>query len=96
LRTTASSRECVFCAQNFIAGAEAYGGLGDVSSLTLRDTSHYFAPLLGWQLPKGVRLSFSPGFGLTSSSLNRVYRVGLAFEFEQIGKWFHSSNGGAL
>jgi hypothetical protein len=96
LRSAGGSRECAFCAQNFIAGVEAYGGLGDTQALTLRDTSHYLAPLLGWQLPKGVRFSFSPGFGLTSTSLARVYRVGLAFEFEQVGKWFHSSNGGAL
>jgi hypothetical protein len=94
LRSAASSRECVFCAQRFIAGAEAYGGLGDTWSLTLRDTSHYFAPLLGWQLPKGARLSFSPGFGLTGSSLTRVYRVGLAYEFDQVGNWFHSAQGG--
>ena len=91
LRGAASSRECVFCAQKFIAGAEAYGGLGDTNSLTMRDTSHYAAPLLGWQLPKGVRLSFSPGFGLTGTSLTRVYRIGLAYEFDQIGGWFHAA-----
>ena len=96
LRGAARSRECTFCAEKFIAGAEAYGGLGDTFALTMRDTSHYIAPLIGWQLPGGVRFSLSPGFGLTSTSLSRVYRVGLAFEFEQIGKWFHSSNGGTL
>lgn len=95
LRSAAGSRECTFCAEKLIAGAEAYGGLGDASALTLRETSHYIAPLIGWQLPKGARLSFSPGFGLTGSSLDRVYRVGLAFEFEQVSRWFHSSNGGA-
>jgi hypothetical protein len=89
LRSAASGRECTFCAEKFIAGVEAYGGLGDTASLTLKDTSHYLAPLLGWQLPKGVRLSFSPGFGLTSTSLSQVYRVGLAYEFNQIGNWFH-------
>ena len=94
LRSAASSRECTFCAEKFIAGAEAYGGLGDTSALTLRDTSHYIAPLIGWQLPKGVRFSFSPGFGLTSTSLARVYRVGVAFEFEQVGRWFHNAKVG--
>ena len=94
LRGAASGRECTFCAEKFIAGIEAYGGLGDVTSLTLRDTSHYLAPTLGWQLPKGARLSFSPGFGLTGSSLARVYRVGLAVEFDQVGGWFRRSNGG--
>ncbi len=94
LRSAAGSRECTFCAEKFIAGVEGYGGLGDTFALTMRDTSHYLAPLLGWQLPGGARLSFSPGFGLTDTSLKRVYRVGLAFEFEQIGNWFHGSQGG--
>lgn len=94
LRSAASGRECTFCAEKFIAGVEGYGGLGDTFALTMRDTSHYLAPLLGWQLPKGMRLSFSPGFGLTDTSLARVYRVGLAFEFEQVGRWFHRSQGG--
>jgi hypothetical protein len=95
LRSAASGRPCIYCAEKFNAGVEAYGGLGDTASLTLRDTSHYIAPLIGWQLPKGLRLSFSPGFGLTSSSLNRVYRIGVAYEFNQIGNWFHSAHGGA-
>jgi hypothetical protein len=95
VRSAASGRECTLCLDKFAAGVEAYGGLGDTASLTIRDTSHYIAPLLGWQLPKGARLSFSPGFGLTSSSLARVYRVGLAFEIPQIGSWFHGTPGGA-
>lgn len=95
LHGAASGHECAFCAHKFIAGAEAYGGLGDTAALTLGDTSHYVAPLLGWQLPKGVRLSFSPGFGLTSTSLARVYRVGVAYEFSQIGNWFYAAKGGA-
>ena len=94
LRSAASSRECTFCAEKFIAGAEVYGGLGDTFALTLRDTSHYIAPLIGWQLPKGVRFSFSPGFGFTSTSLSRIYRVGLTYEFDQVGRWFQRSNGG--
>jgi hypothetical protein len=88
-------RECTCCADKFIAVAEAYGGLGYTAAITTGDTSHYIAPLLGWQLPKGLRLSFSPGFGLTATSLTRVYRVGVAYEFDQIGNWFHAGNGGA-
>lgn len=94
LKTLSSGRECAFCAEKFSAGVEAYGGLGDTDSLTLHDTSHYIAPLLGWQLPHELRLSFSPGFGLTSSSLGRVYRAGLAWELPQISTWFRSSKGG--
>jgi hypothetical protein len=98
LRGAAGSRECTFCAEKFMVGFEGYGGLGDTFSLTMRNTSDYLAPLVGWQLPKGVRFSFSPGFGLTSTSLTRVYRVGLAYEFDQvgsrIGNWFHGSQRG--
>jgi len=94
LRTLSSGRECVFCAEKFVAGVEAYGGLGDTWDLSLHDTSHYIAPLLGWQLPHGLRVSFSPGFGLTSSSLGRVYRAGVAMELPQIGSWFRSAKGG--
>ena len=94
LRTLSSGRECTFCAEKFAAGIEAYGGLGNTWDLSLHDTSHYIAPLLGWQLPRGLRLSFSPGFGLTSSSLNRIYRAGVAMELPQMGSWFRSGKGG--
>ena len=94
LRTLGSGKPCVFCLEKFIAGAEAYGGLGNTDSLTLHDTSQYVAPVVGWQLPFG-RLSFSTGFGLTSSSLDRVYRVGWASELPQVGSRFHGHNGGA-
>ncbi len=60
LRSLASARDCFYCADKFIAGAEIYGGLGDTWSLTLHDTSHYIAPLIGWQLPK-ARLCFLAG-----------------------------------
>lgn len=93
LRSASTGRACTFCANRFMAGVEAYGGLGDTASLTLRETSHYIAPLIGWEAPKGLRISFSPGFGLTSTSLNRVYRIGVAYEFNQIGNWFRHAGG---
>lgn len=94
LRGAGEARACTFCAGKLMAGVEAYGGLGDAAALTLRDTSHYVAPLFGWDLPRNMRLSFSPGFGLTSTSLARIYRVGLSYEFPQIGNWFHAAGGG--
>jgi hypothetical protein len=90
LKTALSVRECTFCAEKLTVGAEAYGGLGDTWSLTTGDTSHYIAPLVGWELPARMRLSFSPGFGLTGSSLDRVYRVGMAYEMPQLGSLFRS------
>jgi hypothetical protein len=92
LRTLGSGKPCIFCLEKFTAGAEMYGGLGDVASLTLADTSHYIAPIIGWQLPKG-RLSFSTGFGLNRNSLDRVYRIGWASELPQIGTWFRHNGG---
>jgi hypothetical protein len=94
LRAAGAGRACTFCIEKLVAGIEAYGGLGDTWDLSLHDTSHYVAPLLGWQLPKGMRLSFSPGFGITGSSLEQVYRVGFAYEVPQISEWFRHGNGG--
>lgn len=94
MRTSLNSRECTFCAEKLTLGAEAYGGLGDTWALTTGDTSHYIAPVVGWDLPGRMRMSFSPGFGLTGSSLDRVYRVGMAYEIPQFGSLFRSSKGG--
>lgn len=94
LRTSLSARECTFCAEKFMVGAEAYGGLGDTWQLTTGDTSHYIAPLVGWNLPGRMRVSFSPGFGLTGSSLDRVYRVGVAYEIPQFLSKFRGAKGG--
>ena len=88
LKTALSLRQCTFCLEKLIAGVEAYGGLGDTWDLSLHETSHYIAPLLGWDLSARMRLSFSPGFGLTGTSLDRVYRVGFAYEMPQLGSLF--------
>lgn len=94
LKTALSLRECTFCAEKLTVGAEAYGGLGNTWSLTMGDTSHYIAPLVGWDIPGRMGLSFSPGFGLTGSSLDRVYRIGLAYEMPQFLSLFRGSKGG--
>jgi hypothetical protein len=90
LKTSLSVRQCTFCAERLTAGVEAYGGLGDTWDLSLHDTSHYIAPTVGWDLPARMRISFSPGFGLTGNSLDRIYRVGFAYEMPQFGSWFRS------
>ena len=84
----ARSSECTFCAENFQAGVEAYGGLGTHRSFGFTDTSHYIAPLLAWSLPSGVTLKVSPGFGLTGSSLPFLLRVGVSYEIEQFARLF--------
>ncbi len=96
LRSAASGRVCTFCAENLIAGLEAYGGLGDTWALSLHRTSHYLAPAFGWQLPAHMRVSFSPGFGVTRSSMDQVYRVGFAYELKDPADMFFSRRKGKV
>jgi hypothetical protein len=80
LALKASAKRCNFCRQNFILGVEMYGGLGDRHSFGLRDTSHYLAPVAGWNLPSGWTLRLSPGFGLNDNSHKFLLRWGVSRE----------------
>jgi hypothetical protein len=86
LRLAASSKRCSFCLQNFVAGVEMYGGLGDRHSFGLRDTSQYLAPVAGWNLPSGWTLHVSPGFGLNDNSHGFLLRWGLSYEINEFGE----------
>jgi hypothetical protein len=85
LSLKASAKRCSFCRQNFIAGVEMYGGLGDRHHFGFRDTSHYLAPVLGWNLPSGWTLRVSPGFGLNDNSHQFLLRWGLSREISGFG-----------
>jgi hypothetical protein len=80
LALKASATRCNFCRQNFIVGAEMYGGLGDRYSFGLRDTSQYLAAVGGWNLPSGWTIRLSPGFGLNDSSHKFLLRWGASRE----------------
>lgn len=80
----ASARKCLLCRENFFAGAEMYGGLGNTRSFGLRDTSHYLAPILSWHAPGGAVLMFSPGFGLNHNSQPVLLRLGITYELSQL------------
>jgi len=77
---------CNLCRENFIAGIEMYGGLGDTQNLGLHETSHYLAPVTAWNLPSGWTLRLSPGFGLNNNSHRFLLRWGLAREFSGFGE----------
>ena len=81
----ASPQRCSFCAENFIAGVEMYGGLGDRHSFGLDETSHYLAPVLAWNLPSDWTLRLSPGFGLNDNSHRFLLRWGVSREFSGFG-----------
>ena len=92
LALKASSKRCSFCPENFVAGVEMYGGLGDAKSPGLHETSHYLAPVLAWNLPSDWTLRVSPGFGLNDNSHRLLLRWGVSREFsgfgEMIGRLF--------
>jgi hypothetical protein len=85
LALKASAKRCSLCAQNFIAGAEMYGGLGDRYSFGLHETSHYLAPVLAWNLPSDWTLRISPGFGLNDNSHRFLLRFGISREVSGFG-----------
>ena len=85
LALKASAKRCNLCPQNFSAGAEMYGGLGDRYSFGLHDTSHYLAPVLAWNLPSDWTLRVSTGFGLNGNSHRLLLRWGVSKEIAGFG-----------
>ncbi len=86
LALAASSKDCNFCRENFRAGVEVYGGLGNAHDFTLSGTSHYLAPLLSWELTNGTTIRFSPAFGLTQNSHRVLLRFGVTYEIGGFGR----------
>ena len=85
LALKASAQRCSFCRQNFIAGAEMYGGLGDRHSFGLHNTSHYLAPVLAWNLPSDWTVRLSAGFGMNDQSHRLLLRWGVSREITGFG-----------
>jgi hypothetical protein len=77
----ASGKECHFCRENFVLGAELYGGLGTSDQRTVDSTRHYLAPVLAWRVSSGSTFKVSTGFGLTTVSDHILVRVGYVYEF---------------
>jgi hypothetical protein len=86
LALKAKPNRCFACAENFRAGVEMYGGLGDRHSFGLHDTSHYLAPAIAWVLPNNTTLEFSAGFGLNDNSHGVLWRFTVAHEINQFAR----------
>jgi len=82
----ASATRCNLCRENFSAGMEMFGGLGDRYSFGLKDTSQYLAPAVAWNLPSGWTLRFSPAFGLNDNSHRLLLRWGVSHEISGFGE----------
>ena len=85
LALKALPNQCNFCPENFIAGVEMYGGLGDRYTFGLHETSHYLAAVAAWNLPSDWTLRLSPGFGLNDNSHRFLLRWGVSREFSGFG-----------
>jgi hypothetical protein len=94
LALKASATRCTFCRQNFIAGVEMYGGLGDRYSFGLKNTSHYVAPVIAWNLPSDWTVRLSTGFGLNDNSHRFLLRWGVSHEIAGFGEMIRSLFGG--
>ena len=86
LALKASPNRCNFCLENFVAGVEMYGGLGNAQSAGLHDTSNYLAPVIAWNLPSDWTLRLSGGFGLNDNSHRLLLRWGISHEFHGFGE----------
>jgi hypothetical protein len=96
LALKASPNRCNLCRENFFAGVEMYGGLGDTQSAGLHDTSHYLAPAVAWNLPSDWTLRLSSGFGLNDNSHRLLLRWGVSREFSGFGEAVRRLFGGRL
>jgi hypothetical protein len=86
LSTLASGRDCHFCRENFAAGVELYGGLGSTEQFGFKETAHYLAPALSWNMGNNSTLKISPGFGLTENSSRGLLRIGYTYEINGFGR----------
>jgi hypothetical protein len=76
----ASGTNCRFCAENFVVGIEAYGGLGSTIAFARDEQRHYLAPLVAWHVSDRSTIKTSIGVGLTGSSDQYLVRVGWSYE----------------
>ena len=76
----ASGTTCHFCAENFVVGVEAYGGLGSTLAFARDEQRHYVAPVVAWRVTDRSTIKTSVGVGLTESSDRYLVRVGWSCE----------------
>ena len=85
LATMASGKNCRLCAENFRAGMELYGGLGNTEVFGLPQTAQFIAPVLVWQVNPANSFKVSTAFGLTSVSERLLLRCGYTYEISGFG-----------
>jgi len=91
LSLKASSSACTLCRQNFLAGAELFGGLGTRYTFGLKQTQQYAGPTVAFNAPHGVTLKLAPEFGLNHNAAAVLWRFGASYEISQVRDWFRRS-----
>lgn len=96
LSALASGMSCRFCRENFLAGIEFYGGLGSTQDgFVVRDSPHYVAPVVSWQVSENASVHFSPALALTGQGSPILIRFGYSYEIRGFGsrltQWFEGS-----
>ena len=76
LSNVATGSDCLFCAERFVAGVEAYGGLGSTEGFGVKGARHYVAPVLLWHVSDRSSVKASAAFGLTEASDRVLFRIG--------------------
>ncbi len=94
LARLASGENCRFCRENFIVGAEMYGGLGSTLEFSPRGSVHYVAPAVSWAIGDNSTLRLSTGFGLTQKSNPVLLRFGYSYEIQSFGSRISKFFGG--
>ncbi len=88
LALAGSGKPCLLCRQNFLGGAELFGGLGTRYTFGLKQTEQYAGPTVAFNAPHGLTLKFSPEFGLNDNSAAVLWRFGASYEIPQVRDWF--------
>jgi hypothetical protein len=95
LATLASGTSCRFCRENFLAGMEFYGGLGSTEDgVGVRNSAHYVAPVVSWQVSENASIHFSPAVALTGQGSPMLIRFGYSYEIRGFGSHLSQWLGG--
>jgi len=97
LAKLASGASCRFCRENFLAGVELYGGLGSTEDgFGARNSAHYVAPVVSWQVSENASIHFSPSVALNGLGNPMLIRFGYSYEIRGFGsrftQWFGGRN----
>ena len=84
LGTLASGTPCRLCAENFVVGVQAYGGLGLSEAFDRTEQRHYLAPVIAWRVTP--RSTVKASVGLTEASDHALVRVGYTYELPLGGR----------